>query len=175
MKEVKKLLLLILILLAAVYEDYRKGIIPNKLIILGFILGIIRLIIGKEIGELLLYLPGILIPILLFYPIFKIGGIGGGDLKLFSMMGIYLSFWQLIYSILLTFIIAAFLSWFQMILNHNFKQRISYLFSYIQQIIKSGTIHYYYPDTEQEEVIKKTKIRLAGPILLAVLITGGIL
>ena len=131
--------------------------------------------IQKEIGELLLYLPGMVTPILLFYPIFKIGGIGGGDIKLFSLLGIYLAFWQLIYSILLTFIISAILSLIKMVLNHNFKERISYLLSYIQQFIKSGTIHYYYPNTEQEEIIKKTKIRLAGPILVAVVITGGIL
>ena len=171
----KKLLLLILILLAAVYWDYRKGVIPNRLIILGFVLGLLRLIIQKEIYGLILHLPGIMVPILLFYPIFKIGGLGGGDIKLFSLLGIYLSFWQLIYSILLTFIIGAFFSLLKMVLNHNFNQRISYLFSYIQQIIKSGTIHYYYPKTEQEKLIKKTKIRLAGPILLAVVITGGIL
>ena len=57
--------------------------------------------------------------------------------------------------------------------HQNFLERIKYFFSYFQEVITTGNLKYYYEE-ETEEIIKRTKIHLACPILLAVLVMGGI-
>ena len=86
------LLLLLLILSLAAFYDYKKGKIPNYLIVIGAIGGVFRLIILQDVFAIVGYTPGIILPLVLFYPVYKIGGMGAGDLKIFSMLGIYFSF-----------------------------------------------------------------------------------
>ena len=174
-REVKYLLCLFVILLLAVLEDFKRKKIPNILIVAGIITGIIRIFIRDGAWEIFLYIPGIILPFSLLYPIYKIGGIGAGDIKLLSLLGFYLSFSQLIFSIFTAFLIGAILAIFKMIYYHNFLERFIYLVSYIREISKSGKIHYYKQNTEKEEAMKKTTIGLAAPIFLAVMLTGGIL
>ncbi len=168
------LLFLLLILSLAAFSDYKKGRIPNYLIFIGAIAGIFRLIILKDIFALAGHIPGILLPIVLFYPVYKIGGMGAGDLKVFSMIGIYFSFLPLCFCIFVSMFLGAFLSLIKMNYHQNFFERMEYLFSYLKKIGTTGKIEPYHEAEAFTEGREKIKIRLAVPILLAVLVTGGI-
>lgn len=97
-------ILLGLLLAAAVY-DLREGRIPNRLILAGVLLGMLRIAVCRMAFPP--YLIGILIPILFLFPFFSIGALGAGDIKLISMIGFFLSPKEVAFSILLAFAMAA--------------------------------------------------------------------
>ena len=97
-------ILLGLLLAAAVY-DLREGRIPNRLILAGVFLGMLRIAVCRMAFPP--YLIGILIPILFLFPFFSIGTLGAGDIKLISMIGFFLSPKEVAFSMLLAFAMAA--------------------------------------------------------------------
>ena len=70
------LVILFVILLLATFWDYKHGKIPNYLILIGIVFGMIRLMVREDIFDIVKYIPGIILPIFLFYPVYKVGGIG---------------------------------------------------------------------------------------------------
>lgn len=101
------LLVLVLVLIFASLWDYKKRKIPNLLIAVGYIYGLMRIFYYQNF---LTHILGIIVPILILYPFFKIGTIGAGDIKLFSLIGCYLSFMEVLYCMFLTFVIGAIVS-----------------------------------------------------------------
>ena len=94
------------ILLISVFTDMRKGKIPNWLIFLGSMIGI-----------LFSYCPinqftQVIILFFILYPFFAAGVLGAGDVKCFCMIGLYLNQNQYIASILSSLFIAALFSIF---------------------------------------------------------------
>ena len=79
----KILIVLVLVLLLASLWDLKKGKIPNMLIVTGALYGLLRVFYYQTFFR---HIPGIIIPILIFYPLYKIGTIGAGDIKLFSVI-----------------------------------------------------------------------------------------
>ena len=90
-------------LITVIYYDIKFLIIPNKLIFLLIIIGLIGLLIHpKSIGQ---YVVGILVGFglfLLLYLLFP-KGIGFGDVKLAGAIGLFLGFKLTILAILLSF------------------------------------------------------------------------
>ena len=180
------MIVLLLILLAAVYTDYRQGRIPNWMIIFGFISG---LVIRFLHGGFSTGLDGILGAVFLaavFYPVFKIGGLGGGDIKLFAVVGSYLGIKGGITSLIFAFIFGAIFSLVKMLHFHNFKERIYYFASYMTDIILTGKWKLYESGEgtsfgeedagKQSLKIPKQKIHFALPVFLGVAIyIGGVI
>lgn len=180
------MIVLLLILLAAVYTDYRQNRIPNWMIIFGILSG---LIISFLHGGLELFckgLGGMILPVILLYPVFVIGGLGAGDLKLFAVAGSYLGIKGITISFIIAFIIGVIISLVKMIHFHNFKERIYYFFSYIADIFLRGKWRLYElsdgisaadrGDIEESIDFPKHKIHFALPIFLGVAIyIGGVL
>lgn len=79
------------ILITASVIDFEHGIIPNKLLLAGFIIGLV-IFLFRPVLPLSQHLLGILaggLP-LLFLAALSRGGMGGGDIKLAAVMGLYL-------------------------------------------------------------------------------------
>ena len=83
------LIVLVLLLLLAAVWDYYRGKIPNALVLIGCGYGTIRLLL---LGEILRFIPGIVSPVIVLFPLYKIGVLGAGDIKLFSVLGFYFPF-----------------------------------------------------------------------------------
>ena len=169
------IVLLVLLFLAAVW-DFCCGKIPNMLVVTGICYGIIRLLSENEI---LRYISGIIIPLIVFFPLYKIGVIGAGDVKLFSMLGFYLLCSELIYCIFISFLLGALLSILSFIRYENFLERMSYAFSYLKDCICQGHFRYYYLDSKgnilSDSECSRTKIHFAIPIFISVLLhVGGV-
>lgn len=96
--------LLYIILIIFVFTDMTKGIIPNRLILAGCILGILT---GTHIRE---QIPIVIMAALFFFPFFSFGVLGAGDVKCFIMIAFYLESNQFMISILFAFFIAALIS-----------------------------------------------------------------
>ena len=122
-------------------------------------------------------IESILFPFLILYPFYKIGTIGAGDIKLFSMIGFYFSFMENIYCMFLAFILGAIFSLISMKQKGHFTDRISYLMSYLKESFSQKQFRYYYQDLNKFSPmeIKKTKVHLALPIFVSVCIhLGGV-
>lgn len=175
------MIVLLLILLAAVYTDYRRGCIPNWIIVFGVISGLFESFIGGGVETFLLGIVAMILPVVILYPVFMIGALGAGDLKLFSVIGSFLGIRGVLISLCIAFVIGAVISIIKIIQVHNFKERIYYFFSYIADLVRSGQIKLY--ETKlNEEFIKNSshnfpdhKIHFALPIFLGtVTYIGGI-
>lgn len=166
----KLLIFLLVILTLAVFFDYKLGKIPNVLILCGVIAGISCILYYQNIKAALSYVPGIILPLILLYPFYKIGTLGAGDIKLFSLIGFYITFKETIFCIILSFFIGAVISFFYLISKKNLKERICYLFYYLKACISEGHIQYYYQTWNLEEKEKKlSQIHFSLPILLSVI------
>ncbi|MDP4178443.1 MAG: A24 family peptidase [Bacillota bacterium] len=97
------------ILIVVSFIDLIHNIIPNKLLLIAFILGIVLVFIwnitlldallGMLAGGIILFIMG-LVP----------KSIGGGDIKLMFVLGLFLGLRRVMYSLMFSFILAAIIS-----------------------------------------------------------------
>ena len=170
------LIILVLVSFLAAVLDFIKGKIPNLLILTGCCYGLVRMIYYQDV---LKSIPGILFPVIVLFPLYKIGVIGAGDIKMFSMLGFYFTFMETLFCIFSAFMMGAVISVFSFIRYENFTQRISYLFSYLRDCFFAGHFRFYYSDAGESVGLpaeeSKSKIHLAIPIFLSVLFhVGGV-
>lgn len=145
---------LLVILLAAVFTDYRYGKIPNWIILFGIMSGLLISFIHEGFLCCLEKMGAIILPVVLLYPVFAFGGIGAGDIKLFSVTGSFLGIKGVISSLIFAFIVGAIISLIKII-------RFQFLKNLISK--KSST------------VFPKNKIHFAIAVFLGVMIyIGGI-
>lgn len=76
------------ILAAAIFTDFYRCRIPNLLILAGYMIGMAYCIFTEDFWYF--FLADSLITLLFLYPLFLIGAFGGGDVKLFSVIGLFL-------------------------------------------------------------------------------------
>ena len=74
------------ILTSACLFDARNYKIPNELIILGYLAGLIMNLLSFQIMGIVLFITKAIWPILLLYLLTVVKGLGAGDVKLFSVM-----------------------------------------------------------------------------------------
>lgn len=80
----------IILSIAAIW-DLKKRIIPNKLIVIGLIIGLFLPIISKETNYPVALIGFFSVgSIMLFLWLISRGNFGGGDMKLCSLIGLYL-------------------------------------------------------------------------------------
>lgn len=91
------------ILAAALLTDLFRSRIPNRLILAGYLSGIVYAVLTENPWYLCL-LDAFIILVFL-YPLYLIGAFGGGDIKLFSVIGMFLGFMPAV-NIVLTAIMA---------------------------------------------------------------------
>lgn len=170
------LIVLVLLLLLAAVWDFYTGKIPNIFIFIGYCYGMIRLM---SVGEIIRFIPGILFPLMVLFPLYKIGVMGAGDIKLFSVLGFYFPFMEVLFCIFMAFLLGAFASVISFVRYENFVERMTYLFSYLKDCICRGHFRYYYLDSKGKTIsgsgYNKSKIHFASPIFISVLLhVGGV-
>lgn len=110
------MLFLVFLLVISVFTDWKKGKIPNWLILTGCIAGIIM---TKEVYQSIWQA---LFVIIVFFPFFLLKALGAGDIKCIAMSALYLSSEQLLQTILFTFLIAAVMSVLKVLWFRFFKK-----------------------------------------------------
>lgn len=156
------------------------------MIIFGLVSGLFISVIHNGARAGLEGMEGALLLLVVSYPVFKIGGLGGGDVKLFSVVGSYLGIKGGITSLIFAFVFGAMISLVKMIRFHNFKDRIYYFFSYLADIFLAGKWRLYEisPVTSLKDEkagcesfsFPKHKIHFALPVFLGVIVyMGGVL
>lgn len=154
--------------------DFWHDRIDNGWVLFGILLGL-SFRIG-EYGWQGAYdaAASMLLSFCLFYPIYKIGGLGAGDVKLLIMTGSFLSVHQLLYAAVIALAIGAVFSIGKMISEENFKERMQYLTAYLLDVLRTGQWKLYGANLRQDYLkYKSNKIHFALPICISVLLGLG--
>lgn len=138
-----RILFLLLFTMFCSLHDLRDSRIPNSAILCGLCCGLAS-VMFQESGlperlpdRLLDRLLGFLIPYLLFFLPYLLGMIGGGDLKLLSVTGLFLGTRMELKLILYSLFLGAALSLVILIRRKNFFSRFLYLRNYIGSMVLS--------------------------------------
>ena len=105
------------IILTAIVYDLRFRKIPNRLILIGLGTGMFRRVYLEGGTGVLTGLISFLLPILFLYFFFLLGALGAGDIKLFSIVAIFLNAKQILWCGLWMFVIGGI--WSFLCVIHN--------------------------------------------------------
>lgn len=157
-------------LVIACLWDYGKGKIPNWLVGIMFAAGLGYGAVCGGVRGAVLFPVGCAGVMLLLYPLFKIGALGAGDVKLYGICAGYLPHDKFLFFLFLSLLIAALLSLIKMIKECNAVERFSYLCEYLISVVWNRKFHFYFEDKKEQ---KSAGICLAGPILCSILLYMG--
>ena len=164
------MVLLCALLGVACYFDYRWYRIPNRLVVAGALVGILQVFLQNGIFGALHFILVFIVTIISFYPLFRIGTLGAGDLKLFGLCTGFLPIEKLLPFLFFSFLFALFFSLLRFAGQSNIRERLFYLGSYLKEVASSGRWTLYWKDREEQ---RRGSVCLAGPILLSILMYMG--
>lgn len=101
--------------IVAAIMDIRFQKISNRLIVTGFGVGLIRRLLLEGSAGLLAGVIQIILPVIFLYLLFLIGALGAGDIKLFSLIGVFVNFKELVTCVIAAFVIGAIWSLFKLL------------------------------------------------------------
>lgn len=163
---------LCVLLTAACWYDYRKKKIPNYLIMAMILAGVPWRFLEEGPWAAVQFVLQVILIGGLLYPLFKIGAIGAGDVKLFGVVAGYLPFEKIFIFLFVSLLIAAIISLVKLWQNKNFRERLHYLAEYFAGVLKSGNWQLYLENGKESPEIR---LCLSGPALLSLLLyLGGI-
>lgn len=113
---------------------------------------------------------------LLMYPLYIIGALGAGDVKLFVMIGSFQTVGEFFAILAGAFVIGAGFSLIKLAAEKNGRERFLYFFSYLHEVWQTRHWRIYSEDLKQDyHTYCKNKIHFAVPILFsAVCRIGGL-
>ena len=114
---------------------------------------------------------------LLTYPVFKIGALGGGDIKVFLVIGSFLPVRECLVIMAAAFLAGGVFSVGKLLAEKNGRERLYYFLSYVGEVARSGHFRIYGEDWKEDRVrYRKNKIHFTVPILIgAALRIGGLI
>ena len=108
-------LILYLLLIAAVIQDFDCMKVSNRLILTGLGGSLSFRLLGGESEQIIWFLPDIIIPVIVLYLLYLAGILGAADIKLFSVVSGFTNLKYCIYSIVFAFIFTAIWSFARLI------------------------------------------------------------
>lgn len=159
-------------LLLTALTDLKTDRVPNALVVFGIVIGVLgSLWLGSDIRYVAV---SVLLAFLLLYPLFKIGALGAGDVKVFMMIGSFVRVKELLMILALSFVIGALCSLFKLLSEHNGRERIQYFLSYISEVARTRQWKIYGEYTTQDnDQYRKNKIHFTIPVLFSVVLRIG--
>lgn len=163
---------LCVLLMTAGGFDYWKRKIPNGLIALMLLTGVLFRFRRDGTWGIPYYLGGMLTAMALLYFFFKIGTLGAGDVKLLGVISGYLPFKKIFLFSFVSLLIAAIISLLKMLMNKNIRERLGVFIGYLREIMDTGTLQPY-PSAKGND--GSAGVCLSGPMLLSLLLyLGGV-
>ncbi len=161
----------VLLVIACGY-DYRSKKIPNYLIILLVLWGVGWSILTEGGMGAFSYLGEVVLMMVVLYPLFKIGTMGAGDVKLLGVAAGFLPFHKIFIFLFVSLLVAAIISLVKLWKEKYFLERMRYLLSYLADVARSGNWHLYQEDSQDKA---RVGVCLSGPVLLGLLLyLGGV-
>jgi len=168
--------LYIFILTSALVIDVKSGRVPNWLTMSGLLTSQLVLLLDSCETALKALVISLLIVLILF-PVFAIGGLGAGDIKLMMILPCYFSFNSSLHIILYSFLVAAVIGAFGLIFSGKLIYRISRFLLYLKNLIHTGELRIYDSvKSSPDGQLASNQIHFTLPIFVSVmLVLGGVL
>ncbi len=167
------IIILFLVLTVAAITDLLFDKIYNEWLLGAMAAGLCYAVWKDGAAGLLRALVSMTIPFALLYPLFIIGGLGAGDVKLLSVAGCFLTIKESIWCLGLSFLLGAAISLLKMAVERNFLERMKYFLSYGVDVFNSGEWKLYEEDGRDRKKRKEGKIHFSVPVLLGMVIYKG--
>lgn len=162
---------LLCILLAGIcFFDYLQRRIPNMFLVILFLTGVGWHGLRGHFWQMFLFAMTAASVMLILYPLFKIGCIGAGDIKLFGVCAGYMPLQKIFVFLFVSLLIAAIFSLMKLLITHHTKERLIYFGEYVADVLRSRKWYLYFKDGAPDTNVG---IRLSGPIFLSVLMHMG--
>ncbi len=139
--------------------------VSNRLILSGLAIGMVSRIWFGGIRVVLPYLGNILFPVIVLFLLYLAGILGAADIKLFSVIGGFVTLKELVWCMALSFAVGALLALFRMVAGRTLLTRLSCGMGYIADLLR-GNIHAY----EQVEGRQGNLMHFAVAILIGFLL-----
>lgn len=154
--------------------DIVSGRIPRKLTLAGFFVSQTVVFADTRSARSAVYslLSGILILVLL-YPIFAIGGMGAGDLKVMMFLPGFLGTRYAFYAIAYAFVAGALIGSIVLIRRGILLKRIRYLLTYIKRLNDTGKLTPYVKFPREYGETTAYTIHFMIPLFLGVIAVYG--
>lgn len=166
--KITSVLVLLGILVTAVAEDFVRMKISNRLILAGLGAALVFQIFSGGIGAVVSYLRNISFPVIVLYLLFLAGIIGAGDIKLFSVIGGFVNFTELVQSMLLAFLAGALICAGKLVFSKTAKKQLFGGFCYLRGLLEGNFIPY-----DRQSWQGKNLIHFSLPIAIGYLIVLG--
>ncbi len=167
------IIILFLVLTVAAITDLLFDKIYNEWLLGAMAVGLCYAVWKDGAAGLLRALVSMTIPFALLYPLFIIGGLGAGDVKLLSVAGCFLTIKESIWCLGLSFLLGAAISLLKMAVERNFLERMKYFLSYVVDVFNSGEWKLYEEDGRDRKKREEGKIHFSVPVLLGMVIYKG--
>lgn len=163
---------LCVLLTAVCLYDYRYTRIPNGIVMIILVYGMWYRYWDAGGDGLYHYLKSSILILCVGYPLFRTGMVGAGDVKLFSVVSGFMSGSEIPCFLFYSLLIAAVISLVKIHHNHNGRERLVYLWSYLIDISRTGSGKLYIRNRAEAGA---NGICLSGPVLLSVFLhLGGV-
>ena len=133
--------------------DAAKGKIPNTLILSGLLMGLYVCLMAEGIGGVVTFVWKALWPILVLFLLFLIRALGAGDIKLFSVISVFLSTRETAYVIAVSFLLGAFVSLLRMLRRRQTLYRVGLLMAYARSCVAAKRLRSYETVEESESYL----------------------
>lgn len=162
------------LLMAAAVGDVQNCRVSNHIIAAGLLLGIFTNLRQNGYMGIFSFFLGMMVPILLFWLLFRFRMLGAGDIKLFSVVGGLYGASFVLRVIVAAFFLGAVMSVFQLLRYKNLKFRLQYLAEYVSVYVKTGEAgSYYQKERDGAEPVVHFAVAVFGGFLLCILRKGG--
>ena len=152
--------------------DYAKQKIPNPLILLILLAGAGRGFYQEGLWGVGSYVFKSMIVLFPLYPLFRIGGLGAGDVKLLGVCSGYFLTDQILFFLFFSLLISAAVSMVKLLKEGDARERVRYFVEYCGAVARSGKWRLYLP---QKGAKKLSGVCMSGPVLCSVLLgLGGV-
>lgn len=161
-------LTLSVLVVGAIVSDFLYMKISNRLIFLGLGIAPAFRLMGEGMAGIVHYLMNIILPVLLLYFIYLLGVMGAGDIKLFSVIGGFVNFKELVFCMCISFAIGAVFSMGKLLKNRNWEVSLFAGAEYFKDLLRGKRYTY-----DRNRMGKKNLIHFSLAIGISLLLVKG--
>ncbi len=121
--------------------DLCRQKIFNKWLLLGVLGGIATAFIDVSPEPLFMKLIRAAVMLIAMLPVYKLGGLGAGDIKLFMVIALFLSSEELLSAVVLSFVIGAIIGIIKIVLEKSFRQTIHFALPILISVLLVTNTH----------------------------------
>lgn len=160
----------LMLLVMACCFDYHSRRIPNWLLAIMLLVIVVNQYLEQGIETTYKSIGIMVLIMLIWYPLFRIGTIGAGDIKLFGVCSGILPLSKILSFLFFSLAIAAIFSLIRLVQKKDGRERIGYFLSYLKDVINEKQWKLYISNQKEKE---RVSVCMAGPVLISLLLYWG--